>query len=511
VLFQRPLKAAHIYRTTPTIIMMKKGGLFAAAALVVLVATSHSFSFVPQSQQRCPSALNAEQDNSQESNSVSNRRGFLSQVAATASASLLVSSLPQQAAASTEPTRIELSVDTEYMIRVLDYFDGDMRKVLGVLIRAPSTKVEIDAPSKTIFDPRAPKDAILSALSSFDDADFAAQQASWIKVEKPNRTIDFLLKKQFDLPVPGAGPGKAEEVEIVLKDGGSLKYKPMKLEANSVSVSSLEAAVGLAAVSYPLAWGLYNFESWQEEQEKKEKKAQMAAKKAAKAKAAAAKGTKKKGEKEAAAGAEKPKKVMKGQDTKKFDESQVDVNFKGNSAEWFLSETALSAKIEGAKTVQTEVEETKKEETNMEVTEEPPADAKGDASNGSEWFGRDVSESSVMALVEEAETIVMQERAQQGGYLDNLSSPTPSQQVVSKKQVLKKKSWPVQGGKSFGGYLDSLVQEKTVSAQQQGGYLENLSPSQAGRVKSPPKRQVVSKKQVVGKKSGSLGGYLDSL
>ena len=148
--------------------MIKKGGLFAAAALVVLLAaTSHSFSFVPQGQQqRCSSALHAEQDNSSQesSTSVSTRRGFFSQVAATASASLLLSASPQQATAtdSNEPTRIELSVDTEYMIRVLDYFDGDMRKVIEVLIRAPSTEVEIEPPASR-FDTGA-KDAILSAI-----------------------------------------------------------------------------------------------------------------------------------------------------------------------------------------------------------------------------------------------------------------------------------------------------------------------------------------------------------
>jgi len=427
--------------------MMQKGGLFAAAALVVLLATSHSFSFAPRSQQRCPSALYAEQDNSQESSSVSNRRGFLSQVAATASASLLLSSSPQQAAAATEPTRIEMSVDTEYMIQVLDYFDGDMRKVMGVLLRAPSTQVEIEAPARTIFDPKVgPKDAILSALKSIDDPEYASQQASWVKVEKPNRTLDFLLKKRLTLPVPAAGPnGSADEIEIVLKDGGALKYKPMKLETTPVSLSTLEAGVGLAVASYPLAWGLYNFESWQEEQEKKEKKAQMAAKKAAKAKAAAAKGTKKKQEKDAQDGTtEKSKKVMKGQEKKKdIDTSQVDVNFDGKSAEWFLSETTLTAAIEGKKPVETKIEETK----------EPPADANGNVSNGSEWFGRDVSESSVMALAEEAEAVI-----KQGGYLDNLSLTASTQQGVSKKPVAKKKSWVVsnKSGSSGSSYLDSL-------------------------------------------------------
>ena len=429
--------------------MIKKGGLFAAAALVVLLAaTSHSFSFVPQGQQqRCSSALHAEQDNSSQesSTSVSTRRGFFSQVAATASASLLLSASPQQATAadSNEPTRIELSVDTEYMIRVLDYFDGDMRKVIEVLIRAPSTEVEIETPASR-FDTSA-KDAILSAISSYSaDPEQAARQASWIKVDEPNRTLDFLLKKRYNLSVPSAGSQDAQEIEIVLKDGGTLKYKPMKLDSTPFSLSNLEAAVGLAVASYPVAYGVYNYDSWKEEQDKKEKRKQMAAKKAAKAKAAAAKakskGTKKKKEKKTKANtaddtAEKyAKQVMKGQEKKtpKVDNSPVDVNFDGKSEEWFLSEATLKSAIEKPK---------------------PSADANDGASKGSEWFGRDVSESTVMAMVEEAET-VLQEIAQQGGYLDNLSPPSPKRQVTSKKQVAAKKVFKKSG--SFSSYLDSL-------------------------------------------------------
>ena len=429
--------------------MIKKGGLFAAAALVVLLATSHSFSFVPKIEQRCPSALHAEQDNSQEStSSVSTRRGFFSQVAATASASLLLSSAPQQTlAASDEPTRIELSVDTEYMIQALDYFDGDMRKVIEVLIRAPSTEVEIEPPAGRLFD-AGPKDAILSALSAYnEDPEYAARQASWIKVDKPNRTLGFLLKKRYDLSVPSAGPKHdVQEIEIVLKDGGTLKYKPMKIDSTPFSLSNLELGAGLAVASYPVAYGVYNYDSWKEDQQKKEKRAKMAAKKAAKAKAKAAaakakaKGTpKKKKEKKAKDDtAEKfAKQVMKGQEKKspKVDNSPVDVNFDGKSEEWFLSEATLKAEIEKSKPT--------------------PADANEDASNESEWFGRDVSETTIMAMVEEAET-VMQEIAQQGGYLDNLSPPSSKRPVTSKKQMTAKKPVSNKKSGSFGSYLDSL-------------------------------------------------------
>ena len=125
---------------------------------------------------------------------------------------------------------------------------------------------------------------------------------------------------------------------------------------------------------------------------------------------------------------------MKGQEKKtpKVDNSPVDVNFDGKSEEWFLSEATLKSAIEKPK---------------------PSADANDGASKGSEWFGRDVSESTVMAMVEEAET-VLQEIAQQGGYLDNLSPPSPKRQVTSKKQVAAKKVFKKSG--SFSSYLDSL-------------------------------------------------------
>ena len=479
---------------------MKKGcGLFAAAALVAVLSTSHSFSFAPQRQQRCPSAqFLAEKDDIQEStNAVSERRGFLSQIAATAtvSASLLLSSSPQKAHAfvNNEPTRIELSVDTDYLIRVLDYFDGDMRKVLGVMIRAPSTSVEIDAPSRGSNRSINPKDAILSALSSYNEEEYAVQQASWVKVDKPNRTLDLLLKKRYTLSVPSLSSDKnAEQMEIVLKDGGNIRYQPAKLESTSFSLSNMEAAVGLAVVSYPVAYGVYNYESWQEEEDKKLKKAQMAAKKAAKAKGEAkakSKGTPKKKEKEASDG-NKSKQVMKGQEAKKSP-TEVDVNFDGKGAEWFLSETALISKMDDTKNkeppkakAETEAEEqwwkVKPSETVVGSDangNDQPADATADTS-GSEWFGRDVSESTIMALIEDAEAVVMQ----QGGYLDNLSRSQASASLP-----------PPPRQQQQGGYLENLSRPPP-QRQGQGGYLDNLP------------RQAVSKKT-----SGSFGSYLDSL
>jgi hypothetical protein len=439
--------------------MLKKGGSLCVAGAVaaVLLATSHSFSFAPpqqQQSQRCSALSLAEQDDNniiiqelESTNDVTNRRGFFSEIAASASASLLLSSsLPQQANAFPDkPTRIEMSVDTEYLIRVLDYFDGDMRKALSVLIRAPSTRVEIDAPARA-------RDAVLNALSSYNEEEYAVQQASWVKVDKPNRTLELLLKKRYTLSLPSVGSaGNAEQVEIVLKDGGTVKYKPsMKIEKTSLSLSNLEAGIGLVTISYPVAYGLYNYESFREEEEKKLKKAQMAAKKAkaAAAKKAKAKGSPKKKEKKATNDKSKP--TMKGQETKKppIDASVVDVNFDAASkeAEWFQSETALMSKIENDKEKEPEFEWWKNKETSP-AEEATPAEVDGDSSKGTEWFGRDVSETAVMEL--------MQEVQQQGGYLDSLSKSQSSQAgspPYKRKQAASKKK----SSSSFSSYLDSL-------------------------------------------------------
>ena len=446
--------------------MLKKGGnvFVAGAVAAVLLATSHSFSFAPPQSQRCPALSLAEQDDNdnniiqelESTNNILDRRGFLSKIVASASASLLLSSsLPQQTnALPDEPTRIEMSVDTEYLIRVLDYFDGDMRKALGVLIRAPSTQVEIDAPARGGGSGSInPRDAVLNALSSYNEEEYAVQQASWVKVDKPNRTLELLLKKRYTLSLPSVGSAEnAEQVEIVLKDGGTVKYKPIKLiESTSLSLSNLEAGIGLAVASYPLAYGLYNYDSFREEEEKKLKKAQMAAKKAkaAAAKKAKAKGSPRKKEKKTTT-IEKSKPTMKGQETKKppIETSTVDVNFDAVSkeAEWFQSETALMSKIED-KEKESEFEWWKNKETSP-AEAAAPAEVVDDSNKGTEWFGRDVSETAVMEL--------MQEVQQQGGYLDSLSKSQSSQAGSPPPYKRKQAATKKKNSSSFSSYLDSL-------------------------------------------------------
>jgi hypothetical protein len=230
----------------------------------------------------------------------SKRRNFFSKVTgATAAATALsaVPSVPPAYAVTDAPTRIELVVETDYLIRVLNYFDGDMRKVLGAIVRSPLTSVEIEPPQakfnlfgeETII---SPKDAILRALYSKNTPDINEQQMSWLKVDSPNPWIEFLTKKRYELDIPF----------LYMKEGekrGSIKKIVVK-PATTLSLSNIEAAIGVATLSYPVAYAFYNYESWQEEQEKAAKKKMMAAKKKAKTKAAS-KGTVTKGGATAAA------------------------------------------------------------------------------------------------------------------------------------------------------------------------------------------------------------------
>ncbi|KAL7535793.1 hypothetical protein ACHAXR_006733 [Thalassiosira sp. AJA248-18] len=237
------------------------------------------------------------------------RRDFISKFAAAVPVLLTAT---QASAVSEEPTRIELEVDTEYLIRVLNYFDGDMRKVLGVLVRSPQTTVEIDPPKGG--DPKAkltPEDAILRALYSYNSPEDYVTQASWLKVDEPNEGwIDVLTKKRYRIYLPSLGSGGEEN--------GTLE---VNIRPTNLNLSNLEAGVALGVLSYPLAYSYYNYESYKEEQAALAKRAKMAAKKAAKAKTAGAKkeskGTPKKEKVDVKAEeGEKQPPAMKGQETK---------------------------------------------------------------------------------------------------------------------------------------------------------------------------------------------------
>ena len=213
---------------------------------------------------------------------VSTRIAFLSKVVSAATSlfatpTILFSAPPSSIAAeySSElaTTRIELTVDTEYLIRVLKYFDGDMRKVLGVLVRAPQTTLEIEPPAKKRTNPNvlSPRDAILRALYSYKSPEDYATQASWLKVDEPDRGwVEFLTKKRYKIYLPSIGSDDNNKDE-----NGMLE---VTIQSTNIQLSNLEAALGVVVLSYPLAYSYYNYESFIEEKEKAAKKAQLAAK-----------------------------------------------------------------------------------------------------------------------------------------------------------------------------------------------------------------------------------------
>jgi hypothetical protein len=265
--------------------------MVSAISFACLNGTTDAFSFATRPPLQCvrPGQLKMHDNgdvvaDEEDYGHIGSRRGFFSKVSATTAPILFAAS---EASAVTnevtnEPTRIELSVDTEYLIRVLEYFDGDMRKVLGVLVRSPQTTVEIEPPAtgKGLLDP---KDAILRALYSYKSPDDYATQASWVKVDEPDKGwVEFLTKKRYRIYLPS-----------ISSDGNDENGKlDVTIQATNINLSNLEGGVGLAVLSYPVAYGYYKYESWWEEQEMKERKAKIAAKNAAKAGAAKkAKGT----------------------------------------------------------------------------------------------------------------------------------------------------------------------------------------------------------------------------
>jgi hypothetical protein len=163
-------------------------------------------------------------------------------------------------AASGDRTKIELDVETDYLVRVLEYFDGDMKRALGAIVRSPFSNVRIDPPE-------ASRDAILRALYSYNSPDDYTTQASWLSIQPKKSLVDDLLEKKYSITIPSMS-------------GGAVNTR--------ISFSNLEIGLILALLSYPVTYALYQFESYQEEQQAIAKRAAAAAKKAGSSKKTAA-------------------------------------------------------------------------------------------------------------------------------------------------------------------------------------------------------------------------------
>ena len=152
---------------------------------------------------------------------------------------------------TTERTTIELNVETDYLVRVLNYFDGDMKRTLGAVVRSPYSSVSIDPPNQDA------RDALLRSLYSYEQPDEYQTQASWLKIQPTKNIISKILDAEYKV-----GP---------------------------VTFNNLQVALVLAIASYPFAFGYYKYEAQKEEEAAAAKRAAMAAKREKAAAAAAAK------------------------------------------------------------------------------------------------------------------------------------------------------------------------------------------------------------------------------
>ena len=62
-----------------------------------------------------------------------------------------------------------------------------MRKVLGVLVKAPQTTVEISPPAKGTNPKLTPEEQLLRALYSYEKPEDYVEQASWLKIQKSDK------------------------------------------------------------------------------------------------------------------------------------------------------------------------------------------------------------------------------------------------------------------------------------------------------------------------------------
>lgn len=443
----------------------------AAFACMSLIDFSSAFSFTPQlSKQGTRSSQLSMLDDDGEAtdeahiNTIKSRREFFSKIAATAP---ILFTATQASAVTNEPTRIELVVDTEYLIRVLNYFDGDMRKVLGVLVRSPQTTVEIEPPPKGNDPKLTPENAILRALYSFSSPEDYVTQASWLKVDEPDKGwVDFLTKKRYRIYLPSIGSDGNEE---------SGKKLEVVIRPTNINLSNLEAGVGLGILSYPLAYSYYNYESYKEEQEKIAKKAKMAAKKAAKAKASAAKKSKGTPKKETAVvkadGGNKQKPAMKGQEMKKGGLDNKPLPTK--------KVTTVAKDIESTRPAEDSVEDQNAAEMlDSQRTQFIAATEQEKTSQLETQPGQDINELEQLvaaaAAAAGAKNPSESLKPTGGGYLDNLSQPAAATGYLDDQSLNFSESAQSGSSPNTGTNLRSLAENMKPERGSSNSYLDSL-------------------------------------
>ena len=258
-------------------------------------------------------------------------------------------------------------------------------------------------------------------------------------MDKPdNGWVEFLTKKRYKIYLPSIGSDGNDE-------NGTLD---VTIKATNINLSNLEGGVGLAVLSYPVAYGYYQYESWLEEKEMKERKAKIAAKNAAKAGAAKkAKGTPNKESKvvKAEDGTKPP--PLKGQATKKDGSGE-----KSSPAKKATTAKPEKASIEdqvAAEMLDSQraniVAATVKQQSELQVAAEM---LDSQRANIVAATAKQISESK--------------NSAPGGGYLENLSNITPMDTTAIPQRM------------GATGYLDSLAQKTQPKRGAPKNYLDSL-------------------------------------
>ena len=74
-----------------------------------------------------------------------------------------------------------------------------MRKVLGVLVKAPQTTVEISPPAKGTNPKLTPEEQLLRALYSYEKPEDYVEQASWLKIQKSDKVREQEFCAAYDM------------------------------------------------------------------------------------------------------------------------------------------------------------------------------------------------------------------------------------------------------------------------------------------------------------------------
>jgi len=220
-----------------------------------------------------------------------------------AAASSLVGVNPANAAEPL-PTRIELTVDTEYLLRCLDFFNGDLNMAIATIARSrQDSEIKVDPPREELG-------TVLKAIYTNKSPQQLEEQQYWLPATivpyQENLWAESWAEKKYRV--------------ITSTENGQVEAFTFN------NVQAALAAAGGVAATYPASYAYYTYQNAEEEKKAAAKRAAIKAKKDAKAAAAKKKKDKggggpkgakskskaKKGDDGAATAAKKKKSKVKG-------------------------------------------------------------------------------------------------------------------------------------------------------------------------------------------------------